>query len=177
MLSLPLIYKNICLVIFGAESIIMLLANALVLLDACADPSNVQKQAPNTPPSFPATFLPSFPATFSAFISRHLLHNAWLQDPFCFCFSTGYVFCFCRFRHLRAGSGFIRAAATSLRCLLSNLILPPKSWSHLRRYRRVSRDSPDGQRHADDHNAPLMIGFCVEKLSAGYALKQQRRRK
>jgi hypothetical protein len=42
-LSLPNAYRNFCVLFFGAECIIMLLANALIFLDVCADPSNLQK--------------------------------------------------------------------------------------------------------------------------------------
>lgn len=42
-LSLPNFYKTSCVVFFCAECVIMLLANALIFLDACADPSNLQK--------------------------------------------------------------------------------------------------------------------------------------
>lgn len=44
-LSLPNFYKNACLLLFGAECVVMLMANALILLDACADPTNLQKCA------------------------------------------------------------------------------------------------------------------------------------
>ena len=42
-LSLPKIYKYACVAFFSFECIIMLLANALVFIDACPEPTNLQK--------------------------------------------------------------------------------------------------------------------------------------
>ena len=48
-LSLPNFYKSACVVFFAAECVIMLLSNALIFLDACADPSNLQKYKTDFP--------------------------------------------------------------------------------------------------------------------------------
>jgi hypothetical protein len=48
-LSLPNFYKSACVVFFAAESVIMLLSNALIFLDACAEPSNLQKYKTDFP--------------------------------------------------------------------------------------------------------------------------------
>jgi hypothetical protein len=42
-LSLPNVYKYACVAFFGFECVIMLLANALVFVDACPAPTNLQK--------------------------------------------------------------------------------------------------------------------------------------
>jgi hypothetical protein len=42
-LSLPNVYKYACVAFFGFECVIMLLANALVFIDACPAPTNLQK--------------------------------------------------------------------------------------------------------------------------------------
>ena len=41
--AFPMIYKNICVAFFSLEFVIMLLANALIIFDDCANPTNLQK--------------------------------------------------------------------------------------------------------------------------------------